>query len=80
MKSRARRARKQATASPPSPRITFFTKTDEFLKRYAGRLTIALVLFATARIAATYNIFSYVFDEPAHLACGMEWLERHTYT
>lgn len=38
-----------------------------------------LILIGTVRIAATYRTFSYTFDEPAHLACGMEWLSRGTY-
>ena len=34
----------------------------------------------TARIVATYPVFNHTFDEPAHLATGMEWLDRGTYT
>jgi len=42
---------------------------------------VALLIFiASVRIAATYRTFSPTFDEPAHIACGMEWLERGTYT
>jgi hypothetical protein len=44
---------------------------------------IALFLLAgvgVARIIATYHVFSQTSDEPAHLATGMEWLERGTYT
>ncbi len=37
-------------------------------------------MLATGRIVSTYKIFSHTFDEPAHIACGMEWLEKHTYT
>ena len=33
-----------------------------------------------ARIVSTYHVFSQTTDEPAHLATGMEWLERGTYT
>lgn len=40
---------------------------------------LLLVLLATLRIAATYPIFNHTIDEPAHIACGMEWLDRHTY-
>jgi hypothetical protein len=38
-----------------------------------------LVLLATLRIAATYPVFNHTIDEPAHIACGMEWLDHHTY-
>lgn len=34
---------------------------------------------ATLLIAHTYSIFYQTFDEPAHIACGMEWLDRGTY-
>ena len=38
------------------------------------------VAIATALIVGTYSVFSQTFDESAHLACGMEWLDRGTYT
>ena len=41
---------------------------------------MALVLLATIRIAATYTVFNHTFDEPAHIACGMEWLDSRAYT
>ena len=41
---------------------------------------IALLLLGTIRIVSTYSVFSYTFDEPAHLACGMEWLDKGVYT
>jgi len=40
--------------------------------------SLALVL-AIGRIVSTYDIFSQTYDEPAHIATGMEWLERGTY-
>jgi hypothetical protein len=40
---------------------------------------IALALLATLRIAATYTAFTHTFDEPIHLACGMEWLDKGRY-
>ena len=41
---------------------------------------MALVLIASIRIVATYTVFSHTSDEPAHVACGMEWLDKGTYT
>jgi 4-amino-4-deoxy-L-arabinose transferase-like glycosyltransferase len=38
-----------------------------------------LVLLASARIAATYTVFNHTADEPAHIASGMEWLDKHVY-
>ena len=39
-----------------------------------------LALFALARIAATYSVFSQTADEAVHLACGMEWWQEHRYS
>lgn len=51
-----------------------------FLERHSLYLVIALLLIGTVRIVATYPVFSYTFDEPAHVACGMEWLDKGVYT
>lgn len=49
------------------------------LHRYAGWISVALVLLGTARIAATWFVLSHTVDEPAHIACGMEYLDRGVY-
>lgn len=51
-----------------------------FLERHALAFVIALLVLGAIRIVATYNVFSYTFDEPAHIACGMEWLDKGVYT
>jgi hypothetical protein len=51
-----------------------------FLERHATFLVAALILFASIRIVATYTVFNHTSDEPAHIACGMEWLDQHVYT
>jgi hypothetical protein len=38
-----------------------------------------LVFFAVARIVATYRVFNQTFDEPGHIASGIEWLDRGQY-
>ena len=38
------------------------------------------VVSGTASIIATYPIFSQTYDEGQHIAAGMEWLERGTYS
>lgn len=38
-----------------------------------------LVTFAVARIVATYRVFNQTYDEPAHIACGIEWLDQGRY-
>jgi hypothetical protein len=42
-------------------------------------LVVLLIGIAVARITATYRVYSQTFDEPAHLAAGMEWLDRGVY-
>ncbi len=37
------------------------------------------VLVATLLIVHSYSVFYQTYDEPAHVACGMEWLDRGTY-
>lgn len=42
-------------------------------------LLLAIVAIASARIVSTYAVFSHTFDEPAHIACGMEWVANGAY-
>jgi len=41
---------------------------------------VSIIAIAVTRIVATYHVFSNTFDEGAHVAAGMEVLERGTYT
>jgi hypothetical protein len=41
---------------------------------------IAICLVAAARVALTYPIFGQTFDEPAHIACGLEIVSSGRYT
>jgi hypothetical protein len=50
-----------------------------FLKSHGWLVAVALVLLASIRIIATYTVFSHTYDEPAHIACGMEWLDKGVY-
>ena len=50
-----------------------------FIEQRAVSLCIFLILISTVRIASTWTVFNHTADEPAHLACGMEWLARGTY-
>ena len=42
-------------------------------------LVFGFIVFGTVRIVSTYSVFNHTVDELAHLACGMEWLDRGTY-
>ena len=43
-------------------------------------IALVSVLLATLLIVHTYTVFDQTADESAHIACGMEWLDRGTYT
>ncbi|HSU66111.1 MAG TPA: glycosyltransferase family 39 protein [Tepidisphaeraceae bacterium] len=42
--------------------------------------TTLVVLFSSALVVGSYRYLSHTFDEPTHLASGMEWLQYHQYT
>jgi 4-amino-4-deoxy-L-arabinose transferase-like glycosyltransferase len=50
------------------------------LTRFGGWIVALVALVAVARVAATYAVFNHTYDEPNHIAAGMEWLERGTFT
>jgi hypothetical protein len=51
------------------------------LSRFAPRIVLlACVTVAMARIVMTYPVFNQTWDEPAHIAAGMEWIDRGRYT
>src|SRR3954447_9589869 len=64
-----------SVAEPEAAPVLF-----QFLGRHARTIALAAVLFASLRIVATYTVFSQTMDEPAHIAAGIEWLDKKTYT
>jgi len=48
--------------------------------KYSNLLLALLISLACLRIISTYFVFSNTVDEPAHIACGLEWLDRHAWT
>jgi len=49
------------------------------VERYSRAAALMLVLIASVRVVSTYTVFNHTFDEPVHLACGMEWLDKGVY-
>jgi hypothetical protein len=77
-------AKNRRSSAEPKPQAALVpnpvtTKILSFLERRSLVLSIALVLFASLRIVATYTVFNHTSDEPAHIACGMEWLDKGIY-
>jgi hypothetical protein len=52
----------------------------DLLEAIPGVVLLACVLAGAARIVATYPVFNQTWDEPAHVAAGMQWIDRGTYT
>ena len=52
----------------------------KFQRRFVTLAVLVLTGIGVARIVSTYHVFNQTVDEAAHLAAGMEWLDRGTYT
>ena len=53
--------------------------TERKARRWYAILAAAAVLIMCARIVSTYTVFTQTYDEPFHIACGMEWLDKGVY-
>lgn len=42
--------------------------------------TVLLIALGVARLVPAYSSSSQTYDEPCHIACGMEWLDKGVYT
>jgi hypothetical protein len=51
-----------------------------FLGKYCVVLCACLIGAGCFRAISTYSALSLTMDEPSHFACGLEYLDRHTYT
>jgi hypothetical protein len=69
----------QTTQAESKPGVRYWEKAEAVLTGRARWIALALVVLATVRIVSTYFVFSYTFDEPAHIAAGMQWLENGVY-
>jgi hypothetical protein len=80
--SKKREAQAAAPKAAPQVLVTSGTwpqRVEAFVGRRSLIIFLALVAVASARIVTTYTVFNHTVDEPAHIACGMEWLDRGTY-
>ncbi len=41
---------------------------------------VVLIGLAVVRVVSTYSVLNNTYDEPFHIACGMEWLQWGSYT
>jgi hypothetical protein len=49
-------------------------------KFYSYLLLTLIIIFGLLRITSTYRVFWQTWDEPAHIAAGIEWLDKGQYT
>jgi hypothetical protein len=68
------------TADQNAPGLAWTVRAREWLASKSLLLAAVAVVIASLRIVATYPVFNHTIDEPAHIACGMEWLSKGTYT
>jgi 4-amino-4-deoxy-L-arabinose transferase-like glycosyltransferase len=65
---------------PPRPAPGFWETTVlPFLARRSLALAVCLMAIATLRIASTYSETGPTWDEPGHMACGLQYLVQHVY-
>lgn len=50
-----------------------------FLHRRSALVAAAAIVIAALRIASTYPEIGITYDEPAHIACGLQFLSQHVY-
>lgn len=77
-KRRARRSTHRGDGSVRRVSARLLHGSSVGRRRWIPRgLAILFSLIAAARIAATYHVFSNTYDEPLHIAAGMERLAGH---
>src|SRR5262249_45891246 len=75
---KARKARAPAAVAV-ALKDPLLKRLASFVARDALAVTSAFLLSGSVRIVSTYRVFGQTSDEPAHLGCGIEWLDRHVY-
>lgn len=70
----------EAASTPVASAPAWLDQVKAALESRGLWIAITAVVLATIRIAATYPVYSHTSDEPVHIACGMEWLSKGTYT
>jgi 4-amino-4-deoxy-L-arabinose transferase-like glycosyltransferase len=66
---------------PAAPALPGFCETTliPFLARRSLILAVGLIALASLRIVSTYSEMSPTWDEPGHMACGLQYLAQHVY-
>ena len=67
------------SAIPPPEVQAPKTKAKPPMEGRAGLVALCAVAVAIVRIVSSYSGMGITFDEPAHLACGLQYLHQHVY-
>ena len=76
---KARAVQPSETLLEPAAPGSWNSRIEPFLKKHALALAACFVLLGAGRIVSTYHVFSTTGDEPAHIACGLQYVAQHTY-
>lgn len=74
----ASRKRERPRQLPPTREAVSRTVLS-WIEKHAIWVTLALVIVASVRVISTYTVFNHTWDEPGHIASGMEWLDKGAY-
>jgi len=56
------------------------TPTGRWLLQHAGVALLVMIVAAGALVVSTYHYFGHTWDEPEHLAAGMQLIDKNIYT
>ena len=62
-----------------TPAVSAVHKTASWLRAHSVVAFLIFAGIASLRIVSTYTVFNHTVDEPAHFACGLEWLDKGVY-
>jgi 4-amino-4-deoxy-L-arabinose transferase-like glycosyltransferase len=77
--SKSRRRNPAPAVEAPAAKPKTLLSPLPFIERYRIALLLALIAIGSIRIVATYHVFSHTWDEPGHIAGGLELLRNHIY-
>src|ERR1041385_8381861 len=65
--------------APPKPSRRQFALVIPFLEKHSRLLALIAIVLGTLRIVSTYSDTALTWDEPGHMACGLQYLAEHVY-
>ena len=77
--NKSKRPKPAPVVRPSAAQAAAPPRALSFLERHSLALVLALVAMGSARIVSTYAVFSHTWDEPGHIASGVEWLRKGIY-